>query len=292
MKLKLLSRIGLWLARRVPRGYWRITRFVARRDPVLWNLPLPLRFIPGKVITADLRESIFVPFLRGGCFLSQVGEDQLFMRLLRPGDVVYDVGANIGYTSMLFSYAVAPNGWVKAFEPAPRAFRFLFHEAKGDSRIQCVNIALSDAAGSLAFYETENLATSSLGPVPGVDPIQVPVHTLDRIAEGGLRPTFVKIDVEGHEPAVFRGMVGTLAGAHPPTVVFEALSSDALTTVLETLRPLVRVVPFHVYRISRSGGLLRTTDPTGGNNYLAIPINQVWRIDGETLPEPLVLTPA
>ena len=121
--MKLLSRIALALARRLPRGYWRVTRFAARRDPALWDLPLPLRHLPNKMILADLREPVFTAFLRHGCFPHQEGEDLVSTRLLRPGDVVFDVGANIGYPTILFANLVGPTGGIIALEPSARAYR-------------------------------------------------------------------------------------------------------------------------------------------------------------------------
>ena len=285
--MKLLSKAGIWLARKSPRGYWRIARFIAHRDPALWSLPLPLRFAPGNSLIADLREPVFAQFLHAGCCIAQAGEDQLVMRLLRPGDVVYDVGANIGYTSLLYAHCVSPRGGVIAIEPSPSAFFFLNRTIAGEPAIKAMNVALSDKAGTLPFYETMTLDTSSLEPIPGIDPVDVRVLTFDQVAENNPKPTFVKVDVEGNEPAVFRGMAASLGGEHPPVIFYEALSADAAAKTLEILRALIKV-PFQTYRISRSGALLKCWDPTGNNNYLTVPANQAWRLEGVPHPEPEV----
>ena len=87
--MKALSRILLLLARHLPRGYWRVVRFAAKRDTVLWDLPLPLRFVSDTYIRANLREPVFTQVLRSGCFPHQVGKDILCMSLLQRGDTVF-----------------------------------------------------------------------------------------------------------------------------------------------------------------------------------------------------------
>lgn len=286
--MKLASKAGIWLARKLPRGYWQVARFIARHDPAMWRLPLPLRFVPGKFLIADLREPVFAQFLHAGCCIAQAGEDQLVMKLLRPGDVVYDIGANIGYTSLLYAHSVFPGGAVIAIEPSPRAFSFLSQAIAGNPVIEAMNVALSDKEGTRPFYETKTLDTSSLEAIHGIDPIDVRVLTFDQVTKTNPKPTFIKVDVEGHELAVFRGMAATLGGAEPPSIFFEALTAQAVSLTLETLRNLIKI-PFRTYRIGRSGELLKLRDPAGVNNYLTVPVNQGSRLKGIPRPEQEVL---
>src|SRR5690606_12492336 len=102
-----------------------LVRFAARRDPALWDVPLPLKYVPGSHIRADLRETVFTPFLRYGCFPHQTGEDELCMALLQPGERVFDVGANIGYPTILLAEMIGETGLLLALEPSRRAFGFL-----------------------------------------------------------------------------------------------------------------------------------------------------------------------
>lgn len=265
-----LSRVLLFLARHLPRGYWRVMRFAAKRDEALWDLPLALKFLPHTKIRADLREPVFTHFLRNGCFLHQSGEDLICMSLLRPGDVVFDVGANIGYPTLLFSHAVEASGKVVALEPSPRAFRLLQRTLNGRLNVECVNLAASDHEGEALFYETENLDTSSLQPVVSVKRYTVTTTTLDNVVQSFGPPAFVKIDVEGHEPSVFRGMEDLLQRDAPPIVLFEALTGSSL---LDTLTELDRLAKdrYTVFRIKPEGVLAWLSDPDGTNNYLAVP---------------------
>jgi FkbM family methyltransferase len=265
-----LSRFFLFLARYLPRGYWRVIRFAAKRDKSLWDLPLPLRFLPSTSIRADMRESIFTPFLRNGCFPNQIGEDLLCMALLRPGDVIFDVGANVGYPTLLFSHFVGAGGKVVAIEPSPRAYRLLQRTVACHLNIECLNLAVSDHEGEVLFYETESLDTSSIVPVSNVEPFHVTVTMLDELAEKFGAPIFVKIDVEGHEPSVFKGMKRILQRDIPPIVLFEALTRAALQDDLIELHRLA-INKYTVFRIKPEGTLGSLSDSGGTNNYLALP---------------------
>jgi len=268
--MRVISRIALSLARRLPRGYWRVTRFAALRDPALWDLPLPLRLMPGRTIRVDLREPLFTNFLRHGCFQYQFGEDLLCTRLLSAGDIVFDVGANIGYPTILFANLVRPGGRVLACEPSARAFRLLQRTTEQDGNVECRRVAVSDRVGEAAFYETESLATSSLEAVPGVRPYVVPTTTLDIMAANSGTPTFVKVDVEGHEYGVFKGAPILLGSDAPPFLLFEALGADALGSSLAILRDLGKD-SYTVFRTRKDGRVGPLGDPLGTNNYLAVP---------------------
>lgn len=268
--MRVTSRIALFAARHLPRGYWPLLRHAARRDPALWDLALPLRFIPGRVLRADLREPVFTEFLRRGCLGYQVGEDLVCMRLLRPGDLVFDVGANIGYTPTLFAHLVGPGGRVLAFEPSPRAFRLLSRTVGDAPTIECRNLAISDHAGVGTFYETEILLTSSLTPVSGAQPTPVSMTTLDSVASEVGVPIFVKIDVEGQELSVLRGMATLLGGERPPMLMFEALSPSALAETLLELRLRGRG-RYSVRRVRWDGKTGPLDDARGTINYIALP---------------------
>jgi FkbM family methyltransferase len=290
--VKTLSRIGLHIARRLPGGYWRLIRFLAERDSALWDCEIPLRLVPGRTIRADLREPVFAGLVRYGCYPHQSGEDRLLRRLLRSGDVVYDIGANVGYTALLFLDCVKPTGRVVAFEPSPRAFRLLERNLTDEPMAEAVNLAISDSTARLDFFETKRLDTSSLLPVTGVRPITVQVETTENVVAGRERPTFVKIDVEGNEPAVIRSMGSLNRGIGAFPVFFEALSHEALGRCLEALTCSIDR-PFLVFRASRAGTLVGLDDAAlGTNNYLAIPSVQGQRVTRLSRGTPTVVVPS
>ena len=268
--MKTMSRILLGFAKLLPRGYWPLIRFAAARDESLWDISLPTRIASNVEIRADLRESVYIPVFKTGCYLHQIGEDLVCEELICEGDLVFDVGANIGYTTLLFSRAVGPSGRVLAFEPAPRTFNLLVRSLEQANNVECLNLAVSSHAGEASFYETETLDTSSLEAVAKVEPYNVVVDTLDSIVRSQGRPAFVKIDVEGHEESVFKGMKWLLLLDRPPIILFEALSKTALSEILSLLTELAEN-RHRYYRIKNDGGLTDLNDSAGTNNYVALP---------------------
>lgn len=267
--MRVFTRIALFMASHLPRGYWRVLRFAAMRDPALWDIALPLRLIPTGKIRADLRESVYVPIYRNGHYSHQMGEDLICMQLLRPGDIVIDVGANIGYTAILFSSIVGPTGKVIALEPSPRCFRLLERAVSDIPNVECLNTAASSFNGEVSFYESDALDRSSIEDIPGIKPFSVNTVTLDSLVSKLGFPAFVKIDVEGHESSVIGGMSAILSCDNPPIILFEALSSQALEDNLASLNKHAQA-PYLFFRIKPEGAL-GSIDETGTNNYLALP---------------------
>ncbi len=274
--MKTVSRVLLSFARILPRGYWPLIRFAAARDEALWDLSLPTRIGSTVEIRADLRESVYIPVFKTGCYLHQIGEDLVCKELILEGDLVFDVGANIGYTTLLFSQAVGPSGKVLAFEPAPRTFKLLMRSLDQTNNVECLNLAISSRAGEASFYETATLDTSSLEAVEKVKPYTVAVDTLDSLARSHGHPAFVKIDVEGHEQWVFKGMESLILHDKPPILLFEALSEVVLSEILSVLNELTTNI-YTYYRIKNDGQLTEMDDALGTNNYVALPAWGVTR---------------
>lgn len=140
----------------------------------------------------------------------------LFRAELEPGDRVVDVGASLGYYSLLAGRLVGPGGQVCSVEPDPHNVRFL--EAHRDvngftDRISIFPVGLSDQAGTLSFDRGTGTGTGKLS---DTGDIRVDVITLDQLAERlGWAPTLVKIDVEGAELGVLEGGEATLLSARP-----------------------------------------------------------------------------
>src|SRR5262249_33960355 len=122
---------------------------------------------------------------------------------VEPGDVVFDVGANIGFFSTLLSQLVGPSGRVLAFEPEPENLALLRANlaANGGHNVTVVPCAAGAGAGLAGFSLDEATgATGTLGRPPRageravgtgkVRLIETPVDTIDRVAARGvLEPT-------------------------------------------------------------------------------------------------------
>src|SRR5215467_1853209 len=86
------------------------------------------------------------------------------LRFVHPGDIVYDVGANLGYVALSLSKQVGPSGKVAAFEPVPQNLRFLRENIESNqlANIEVFDVAVSDTEGEALIRITENLAMASL----------------------------------------------------------------------------------------------------------------------------------
>ncbi len=139
----------------------------------------------------------------------------LFGSLIRPGDVVVDVGAHVGYYTLLAATLVGPRGHVYAFEPAPANYAFLTGHVRKNrcANVTPVDSAVGDHRGEVRF---EYGTGSGTGHVSAQGQLVVPMVTLDEFArERGLRCQAVKIDVEGAEVAVLEGAREMLHATKP-----------------------------------------------------------------------------
>jgi len=138
------------------------------------------------------------------------GQLALLDRLLRPGDVVWDVGAHHGFVMLTAARAVGPEGTVWAFEPSAlnRAVleRHLFWNDVPNAML--LPYALADHQGEDSFGGDGTSKTFRLG--AGEETVQV--RRGDRLIEEGMcpAPTFVKIDVEGAEADALAGLLPAL----------------------------------------------------------------------------------
>ncbi|HYH83501.1 MAG TPA: FkbM family methyltransferase [Longimicrobium sp.] len=166
---------------------------------------------------------------------------ELMARVVRPGGTVVDVGANHGFFTVLLALLVGEGGRVEALEPNPVVAAAL-DEVLGRNgvaeRVSVHPLALCDRAdGTAEFFvavSEVNDGLSSLlvspaalehGVISRDHSIQVRTDTFDAFAGrlGLGRVDLVKIDVEGAEAMVVRGMAGTLAVAPPRRIVCETV---------------------------------------------------------------------
>jgi FkbM family methyltransferase len=138
----------------------------------------------------------------------RVDEERFLRAVLRPGDVVIDVGANIGSTALASAVAVGANGHVLAVEPHPRIFGYLKANITRNAvrQVEAVQCALSHETGEAAFTDRRSDDQNAISPGGR---ITVPQRRLDDIAPRR-KITLLKVDVEGHEYFVFKGGEDTL----------------------------------------------------------------------------------
>jgi FkbM family methyltransferase len=242
--------------RRMPnhRGKATLLRLLVR-SAALRGRPFAWRVRSGALMALSPLEGL-APHLTAGWACLREGEwephvERCLRELLAPGDVAFDVGANLGYFSAVMAQAVGAGGAVYAFEPTPPAFErlLLCRELNGFAQLHPLPLAVGreDATAELR-YDPRLTAMASLHTDVGVS-ATVTVRTIDgMVAAGELPlPRLLKLDVEGHELAVLEGARETIAAARP-AIVFEV--NDALSRTagwrLDDVRGLLEGYRFDV----------------------------------------------
>jgi FkbM family methyltransferase len=221
---------------------------------------LSLRYLPishsqiGSIAFGDLESAV----------------QEAMVRQLGPGGIMYDIGANIGFFSLLGARLVGPEpGHIYAFEPAPvNAEAIQVNAARNEfSNITVIAKAVGEAHRRVRLQLVDDAAWSRLegyGAHPLTeDVLEVEQVAIDELVAGGeIRPpALVKIDVEGAELAVLEGMRETIA-AHQPAIVCE---------LHDTNREFVALMRELGYRVINLEGPGPLDEPGSGNYALALP---------------------
>lgn len=185
---------------------------------------VPLR--PGFQMALDLSEAAQREIYYFGTYERK--ESVLVRRILRPDDAFWDVGANLGYYTLLGGACVGKKGRVVAFEPFPPAWERLQRNLSLNAfpQVRLVNAAVSSVVGTAPLFFASDVpdgVASLAAPEGHVSRVTCRTLTLDRFAEeeGERLPTLVKVDVEGAEKAVLEGAAGILSGSQPPMLLLE-----------------------------------------------------------------------
>jgi FkbM family methyltransferase len=155
---------------------------------------------------------------------------------LQPGDMAIDVGANIGIYTKLFSDCVGPSGSVHAIEPIPDTFGYLRHNVTklGLKNVYLYPLAATNRNGiarmSVPLWHRgrKNIYEAHLD---DSGDISTRLSRLDDLF-AGMKPSFIKIDVEGHEAEVLEGAVELLRN-HRPALLVEVTSPKSEKLLLE-----------------------------------------------------------
>lgn len=221
-----------------------------------------------------------------GCRLSYAPEKthgfekDFLLQHIRPGDVVLDVGANIGYFTLLFARAVGPTGQVFAFEPDPSNARLLRCnlENNGYPNVTVCEVAISDHSGPARLYQSRThggthrvYESAACGAA-----VEIKATTLDEwYASYRGRVSLIKIDIEGSEPMAIRGGLRLLE-RNPQAALFTEFYPTALREAgaapAEYLDQLGRL-GFSIYHLDQKGqqvcraaiGCLLEQCPLGSN---------------------------
>jgi FkbM family methyltransferase len=166
-------------------------------------------------------------------------------RYVHAGDVVYDVGANAGQSTLHLAEAVGPSGSVVAFEPVPQVFRLLEANVAVNKLAQVITVegAASDCDGTGEFvFDADYLSIGRLGDSRTMDLPPTPTRTQVRVMRldsfrkhGWAPPKLLKVDVEGGAESVLAGAHEILS-AHRPSMYVELHDPPEQKAVREALQ--------------------------------------------------------
>ncbi len=232
------------------------------RTSTMAGIPCPID-VDGLTLWYDTDEpSNTIRGLAAGGYEQPIAD--LFATVLRPGMTVLDVGAHIGYFTLVAARHVGPTGRVWSFEPDPanRASLERNVDVNGMAdRVTIVPLAAAAAVGESALYRVSgDTGSSTLYPSGGAcgEPIAVRTTSLDAWAHANGWPSvdLVKIDTEGAEGAVVAGMAELLARNPNAAVVLE-YQADTLEAAgvdpTDLLRQLLAVGSGHVELLDPRG---------------------------------------
>ncbi|MFE9254111.1 FkbM family methyltransferase [Streptomyces sp. NPDC006879] len=179
---------------------------------------------------------------------------------LRPGDTYVDVGANIGYYSLLAAQLVGTDGRVVAIEASPVFHRRLLQNVTLNKygNVRAINGAVSDTEEILKFVlaSSANMGANSIVPYggPAESTFEIAARPLpDLLAEEEIaRARVIKIDVEGAEGSVVRGMAPLLSRLRPDAEITVEVTPERMAQLgdsADELMQTMRAHGFHPYRL-------------------------------------------
>ena len=216
----------------------RVTHSVLPRNERLW-VKIPAGVARGLWLNVN-------PYFEEG-YLSGLPEDgvqEVFAKFLKYGGCLYDVGAHIGFYSMVGARLVGEAGKIFAFEPDPSNIALLEENVARNHLMQvtCVRKAVWSGTKIVSFRrgpQPSSGASSRRGSVVAEEPlepnpsaIRVGAVSLDEFARDHMMPLLIKIDVEGGEVEVIRGASRLLSETQP--VLLIEVHHQIAKTFLET----------------------------------------------------------
>lgn len=246
----------------------------------------------GQKMRVVLPEGVSVSLYRYGFFEEEL--TAIFLKLIRPGMTVFDIGAHFGYFSLLASALVGDNGKVFSFEPTPSTHGVLSHNLRSKKNVVVTHAAVFSSAGEMTFQDfgVANSAFNTLagGKLTGWQregfkstECKVKTIALDPFfTEIGRIPDFIKMDAENAELPILEGMQNTLAGERRPIITVEV--GDAPDEKDSSKRPVTFLVErgYKVYEFDRASKTLNEREVRSSyryDNLLMVPCERAGELN-------------
>ncbi len=223
----------------------------------------------------DVEMDLLIPsstdiFLTGGkSHSSEISLARYMINTIKKEDVYLDVGAHYGYFSLLASQIVGENGKVYSIEASPVTYRVLEQNATKTNNITSFNYAVSDQEQEMTFYEFPNLYSEYnslfVGQYKGEEwflkykPKEITIQAIKLddflLKRHNIKPSFIKIDVEGAEFAVLKGMEKYL-NQYRTIIAMEYLSESRGNEMHQRAEQFLLRLDYTPYVILVDGSLL------------------------------------
>lgn len=212
----------------------------------------------------------------------ELGTVSLIRQLLKEGDVFIDVGANIGFLSMVAAVTVGKKGEVLAFEPVPSTYDLLVanRELNGFSQLQTFCIGVGSKSETVTIQtEEQNRGGASIVNKHGGSGIKIQVKKLDELITSS-PVSLVKIDVEGYEFEVLKGAEELLKRDRPALIVEYSSNRENSVDSLKMFKWIQELGIYDFYKLKRGkerkSSLVKIITKTGGlpehDNIICIPL--------------------
>jgi FkbM family methyltransferase len=186
----------------------------------------------------------------------EISETRLIQALLRPGMTFLDIGAHIGYYTLIAARLVGSAGRIHSFEPSATTLRLLEANVRrnGLTNVDVHPEALADRTGEVGFYPSPLASNQGISSIISTDgrepPVTVPSSTLDDFVAGlgQQHIDLIKMDIEGAELQAIQGGRRVLGRAEAPSLIFEAHDLDPVARALHDLGYHIRRIHYTLER--------------------------------------------
>lgn len=194
----------------------RVEHFVAESVAVARRCGIRYVEVDGLILGVPAEEWRLAAYLqlRG---IQEPGMMRLFGRTVKPGMVIVDIGANLGMFTVQAARLLKGNGRVHSFEPSPRIFQLLHENVQVNGFLESGIVrfhecACTDSEGSarLRVFPENSGHNTIFWTDDGLESVPVRATAVDAVLANEPRIDLVKIDAEGAEPSILRGMVQTI----------------------------------------------------------------------------------
>jgi FkbM family methyltransferase len=247
------------------------------------RLPFQVRSVTGSVYAGSTAEYHAHHFALHGYFDWKLWV--IARAVCRPGDVIVEIGANVGTETVAFADIVGPAGHVYAFEPFPSNLSVATAALapSGLSNVTMIQAAVADRAGTTTFVCPPDDGNTGIGRIadgttvrPDERTVPVDLVTLDEYFGDRVGARFVAMDVEGAERSVLKGGRDWFE-RHRPVLALEANAGHCARSgsSLAELADVLRGMRYEVHAIRRLGLAALETGPNArAGNWLAIPVEE------------------